>query len=514
MTTRPEISPRFPRSSQSGQAIVLIALSMIVLMAFSVLALDGGRYYEQRRVNQNAADQSSLAGIYYFSANAATRTALGTWNAIKAAAQNNGITNTGATTSDGRRVLQAYWVDSTGALISGGEFTDATSSNTIPSTTYAIKVTTRIEYQTFMAGLVGFQTITAEASSIARQSVVASAPPISVWPYSGYMGGVGCDNGSGSTSAMNYALEWYNGQNGGFKGDLYVNGNGAFLTSDHVDMNLHKASVKNYVDVLSGSSIVHESPNTTQPGIVINTSSWASPVSPVNGSGTNSFSSAWPSIMYAPGETHPLDASDFEPPHGTFTTGGIMYRLWVQQYGTANVSTYWHYIANQTDTNGNGSADENGLQIPSTGVGIYWVDGNVSLTVDTGDQNLSIMSKGFVDITFKNNTSFGSAGDMAANISVLAGGDRGNGHRCANNPTDWVFHTVANQSYFSGFIYAPYGLVVFEGNGNNGHTQAWGVYANSLRVGIDSNSKGNNMNFDFQQKFEIPIPTTGLMGNN
>src|SRR5579859_7776467 len=110
------------RSVQSGQAIVLVALAMVGLLAFAVLALDGGRYYELRRVNQNAADQSSLAGIYYFAHNATTRTPQAIWNTITSAAGVNGIANTAASTSDGRRVVQAYWVSSTGSTVS--EFTD------------------------------------------------------------------------------------------------------------------------------------------------------------------------------------------------------------------------------------------------------------------------------------------------------------------------------------------------------------------------------------------------------
>ena len=50
------------RSSERGQALVLIVLAMIVLLGFTALAVDGSMVYSDRRYVQNAADASSLAG--------------------------------------------------------------------------------------------------------------------------------------------------------------------------------------------------------------------------------------------------------------------------------------------------------------------------------------------------------------------------------------------------------------------------------------------------------------------
>ena len=49
------------REGENGQAIVLIALSMIALLAFAGLAIDGGSVYSQRRHAQSAADSAALA---------------------------------------------------------------------------------------------------------------------------------------------------------------------------------------------------------------------------------------------------------------------------------------------------------------------------------------------------------------------------------------------------------------------------------------------------------------------
>jgi hypothetical protein len=48
--------------SERGQALVLIVLTMIALLGFTALAIDGGMVYSDRRHAQNAADAASLAG--------------------------------------------------------------------------------------------------------------------------------------------------------------------------------------------------------------------------------------------------------------------------------------------------------------------------------------------------------------------------------------------------------------------------------------------------------------------
>src|SRR5687768_3795933 len=50
------------RGKSRGQALPIIALSMLVLVAIVGLAVDGGSAYGQRRKAQNAADGVALAG--------------------------------------------------------------------------------------------------------------------------------------------------------------------------------------------------------------------------------------------------------------------------------------------------------------------------------------------------------------------------------------------------------------------------------------------------------------------
>ena len=50
------------RSSEKGQALVLLVLAFVALLGFAALAIDGGMVYADRRRVQNGADASALAG--------------------------------------------------------------------------------------------------------------------------------------------------------------------------------------------------------------------------------------------------------------------------------------------------------------------------------------------------------------------------------------------------------------------------------------------------------------------
>ncbi len=50
------------KSSEKGQAIVLLMLGLVVLFGFTAMAIDGGMVYSQRRSAQNSADAAALAG--------------------------------------------------------------------------------------------------------------------------------------------------------------------------------------------------------------------------------------------------------------------------------------------------------------------------------------------------------------------------------------------------------------------------------------------------------------------
>jgi hypothetical protein len=50
------------KHKERGQALLLVAFALLVVVAFAGLAIDGGRFYVERRQTQNAADAAAMAG--------------------------------------------------------------------------------------------------------------------------------------------------------------------------------------------------------------------------------------------------------------------------------------------------------------------------------------------------------------------------------------------------------------------------------------------------------------------
>jgi hypothetical protein len=78
------------RKSESGQALVITALALVVLIGFAGLAIDVGALRYQKRIQQSAADAAALAGASNLASNSGGVTA-GAQNA----SATNGFTDTG-----------------------------------------------------------------------------------------------------------------------------------------------------------------------------------------------------------------------------------------------------------------------------------------------------------------------------------------------------------------------------------------------------------------------------------
>jgi Putative Flp pilus-assembly TadE/G-like len=77
-------------NDESGQVLVLTVLTMTLLMGMMALAIDVGLLFRARRVAQTAADAGAMAGALEWNNNGTARVV----SAARAAARNNGITNT------------------------------------------------------------------------------------------------------------------------------------------------------------------------------------------------------------------------------------------------------------------------------------------------------------------------------------------------------------------------------------------------------------------------------------
>ncbi len=192
------------RRSESGQAIVIIALVMIVLLGFAALAIDGSNAYIHRRIAQNAADAGAFGGIYYLSTENPTENDL--WAKINDQAEDNGLPDTNATLADTINAnVEAYLTTSSGSQIckigDAGDAGGVAACNGIPANAVGVETLTTYEFRTAFAQLVGFPTLVASARAVAILELgtgTASGSAI-------FAGSTTCQNAidiSGSTSAI------------------------------------------------------------------------------------------------------------------------------------------------------------------------------------------------------------------------------------------------------------------------------------------------------------------------
>jgi Flp pilus assembly protein TadG len=149
---------------EQGQAIVVIALMMVGIVAVLGLVLDGGNAYFQRRRTQNAADAAAFAGAIELANpttgdNSAQRDAkiLGKVNQYATA---NGISNPGAN-------IVATYLDSNGGALS------QIGLGNVPGNAKGVQVIPTLPFNTFFLGVVG------ESSGAVKAIAKASFAPIS-----------------------------------------------------------------------------------------------------------------------------------------------------------------------------------------------------------------------------------------------------------------------------------------------------------------------------------------------
>lgn len=180
-----ELSFLYRRSS--GQAMVIIVLSLFVLMAVVGLAIDGGSSYQQRRKAQNAADAAAMAGTRKMltlyedmtvSYDSDVNGSSSSEDLIKAEINNIATANGIVTTTND---LVAYFVNDQKQVVTApsGENCGTASpcqvgyNNMVPWTLGAkgIYISARSETDAFIMSLAGFNKVSATASTTAFMGV-------------------------------------------------------------------------------------------------------------------------------------------------------------------------------------------------------------------------------------------------------------------------------------------------------------------------------------------------------
>lgn len=148
---------RLDRGHQSGQVLVIVAGGLLVLIAMVGLVIDGGYAWGQQRETQNGADASAKAGAVviqqYLAGGTVTGSEVGC--AVEGAADNNAVDITGAEYTDFQGNLLGASVPACGG--GGG----------IPSGAQGVKAITEQKFDTFLAGVIGLNQMTARADATA-----------------------------------------------------------------------------------------------------------------------------------------------------------------------------------------------------------------------------------------------------------------------------------------------------------------------------------------------------------
>ncbi|MHB8626570.1 MAG: Tad domain-containing protein [Aggregatilineales bacterium] len=503
------------RKAQSGQAIVIITLSMALLLAIVALGIDGSKFYSERRVAQNAADESALAGIYLYSTNLqnnVSTTDKQVLSEVERVAELDQIADTsdgGGTVDDDNPAVLAWWLKNDGTQIGQIPSTSPADGAAPPSNATAIRVQVQIPYPTFLGGFVGHATVTAQASADAR-IVLNTVPPLNTFPPGPYIGGGECNN---LTTAI--AFNYWDAQNAGFPGGFSVNG------SLNVGTEGGRTQTGGNITVTgpAGNFGVQITPNN------------ANPFSRMNGIPPNSYTylgaaatqnpAPYPYFWKINGVKYTIDAAWFNPnaTSGVWGTGISPYLKALHMAGDPAGPVV--YIPGdpgaQTAINSWIAAH------PLATSGVFYVDGDLS--TGQGWSGFTLITKGTFTST-GNNQTYGTAGPYAMNLSVLAGADletlhgtpvdaSGDYYRCASNPADAVLTVLVNHNDFDGVIYVPYGQSYFGKNSHVGGTPAVpGLVTYSYRLGEDPPNKANNWQFTFLPNLPaLPSIITQLMGN-
>ena len=169
---------RQSREREAGQTLLIAALAMIPLLIMVGLVIDGGFAYASQRRNQNAMDAAANAGAvllmenlpYSLTGQALPRTDQDVEGAVVTVAGSNGVESTDVeawyTDITGNRIL-----DGTGAEIKVGSL----GAVPPPSTAYGVEAIGSMTFDTFFAGIAGFNNLSTGARATA---VTGTAPGI------------------------------------------------------------------------------------------------------------------------------------------------------------------------------------------------------------------------------------------------------------------------------------------------------------------------------------------------
>ena len=159
-------------SDERGQSMVLVTLTMVGLIAFLALVIDGGIVFAERREMQNAADAAALAGTRQlwsdYEGDRLPDDEKNILKAVHAYAEANGVEDSNGTPDDGvNDNVVAYFIDDDypTTLTPIGE--PLPNNGGIPYDAVGVEVTTSTSFGSFFARVIGRNELAASAVAAA-----------------------------------------------------------------------------------------------------------------------------------------------------------------------------------------------------------------------------------------------------------------------------------------------------------------------------------------------------------
>ncbi|MBI4788161.1 MAG: hypothetical protein HY782_14110 [Chloroflexi bacterium] len=228
---------------EHGQAVVIVALSIIGLLAMAGLVFDGGNAYVQRRRMQNAADGASLAGtnILAVVTNSSAVTECAIRVAVERYAKSNGVPgpNPDPSCNSLNSNIKAYFVNSSGTQVG----VEIGLNSGVPSGARGVRVVPQTTFSTFFLGILNQTLGAANAQAAAIYGAVKS--PSALGPIA-----VQCDKPSlDQCFTFGQTYDIFDGLGPGNKGWLGFNGvNNAPNIEKELDPNYPDPPLDHYVD--------------------------------------------------------------------------------------------------------------------------------------------------------------------------------------------------------------------------------------------------------------------------
>ena len=202
--------------NERGQAILIIAVAMVGLLAFLALAIDGGNALTERRRAQNASDAGSLAGTrtLWVQRTQAIDFEPPVLRAINTAAEANGIEDSdGAPGNHVNTNVRAFYTDRDGNLLSGTN--EVGVLGVVRPDAQGVRVVARRDFRAFIAGLIGRPNLAADAEAIAVILAPTTCGDFAIY--------AGCDNCSPNTLKVTGSGPTINGGGIHSNDDIHVN---------------------------------------------------------------------------------------------------------------------------------------------------------------------------------------------------------------------------------------------------------------------------------------------------